>query len=834
MKWYYSRRLRKYISLEPLKIDSNIINTAKENNIPLVWDDFGNIVNIDFDNARKLVSLIGGTMLSPNEYWTFYNELVRNNKTDVIDKLLSNQFTEILDRVYLRDGSYIDHPSIISKDNYDGKRIFNNILVGRPGWILPEDIDTKTGLPTKVRGKGKTHGLIKYWSPDLNVTKCNACFPIRGYVTSTSCVSFDLGIPVDSKQPKQMIRMCLKTKPKSVLSENELRKLEEDKYYNKGLTLVKKGKLGSKKLKYNDFKEYIKSIKEIFNDCIKNNKQIFLVMGHKNPDSDTVVSSLLESYRLHLLNKNKNHIYIPLIQANELPEEIKLIVGTDLCNYLLYENNIDIKELLESGLVRIVFTDQNYQKEYQKYVVSITDHHIMSSELIDKEMTIPCIDKIIGSCSALITIKYAGSGFDVDSKLADIFYSGMLMDTENRVAHKMTELDKCTMDIMKSKSNIKDDNTHYIKLMNELIKEKNLEKLYFRDYKKFFGFGFAVLKVKNFIEEKDFNKNIKKAIEIAEEDNKRNNYYVSLIKIVQYNSEDLSVDKERIYYVFSKMATGSIKKKCIELLSKIIKVSFHSAKITINDDYMEISNTKKQISRKKIAPLIETVLKKEGQFVYYESISKWVSRDFLKMNDFIKKYPHKLETDNKDRICNLNYLEAKELCKYLKGHMLTLKEYWQVYYEAKEKEQYLMLDALTDSSFIEFLDTTSDQVKDYLDASPGLISPNDIDLSTGLPKEIKSPDEYYNKSLWRYWSPPRSGETYVFSRSHIFLLNQPCLDAKTRLNEGYASLGIRLVRDNNIKYDIDIETKENELLIFYKSEYDDKRELLYKDSNFTE
>lgn len=833
MNWIYSRKLKLYVSLDPLKAESNVINIAKNNNIKIEWDDYGNVINIDYDDSKKLVELLGGVMLSPNEYFTFYNELVDNKKEDLLSKFVSNQFAEVLDRVYLRDGSYIDHPIIKSQYEYDGERKYEEILTGRPGWIFPSDISTSTGHPTIVRKKSKDSNLIKYWSPDLSVTKRSACFAIRGYVTSVNSISLDLGIPVDSKQPKQMIRLCYKKKPKSLLSENEIRKKEENKCFNNGLKLIEKGTFGNKKLKYEDFKKYILSIKDLLDDAIKKGKQIFFVMGHRNPDSDTVVTSVLESYRLHLLNKNENYVYIPFIQSKKLPDEIEMIFGSETSKCFIYENTININELLNSGTVKIIYTDQNYQKEYQKYVVAITDHHIKSNELVDKDLTIPFNIKLFGSCSTIIAIKYAGSGFDVDEKLADIFYSGMLMDTENRVAHKMTKTDELTMNLMKEKSTIEDDSLHYIKLMNELIKEKDPERLYYRDYKKFFGFGFAVLKVKDYIDSKTFDKDVEKVIELAKKDNKDNNYYLSLIKIVQYK-EDLSVDRERIYYVFDSTASEIVREKCIELLSKIVKISFKSANIKICDDYLEISNANKQISRKKIAPAIEIVLRKTGEFIYYSSINKWVSRDFLKINDYINKGNFDYKLDYNNRICNINYLEAKKLCEYLGGSMLSLPEYWNVYYEAKSKNQYLMLDALTDPNFIEFLNTTSDQVTNVLDGSPGLISPDDIDLKTGLPKEIKSPNEYYNKSLWRYWSPPKTGDTYVFSRSYIFLLSQPCLDAKTFLNEGFANLGIRLTRDKNMDYEIEIVEKESQLLIYYKSEYDDKKNILYEDSNFIE
>jgi hypothetical protein len=49
MDWYYSKSLDLYISLTPLKISPTVFNIAKENDIELEWDDYGNICNIDFD-----------------------------------------------------------------------------------------------------------------------------------------------------------------------------------------------------------------------------------------------------------------------------------------------------------------------------------------------------------------------------------------------------------------------------------------------------------------------------------------------------------------------------------------------------------------------------------------------------------------------------------------------------------------------------------------------------------------------------------------------------------------------------------------------------------------
>ena len=183
---------------------------------------------------------------------------------------------------------------------------------------------------------------MKYWSPDLRVTGLGAFFAIRGYVTSVATISLDLGIPVDSRQPKQMIRLCQKEEPKSLLSENERRKQEEEACYEEGLKLVKAGKFGNKKLDYEDFARYVEGLKTTLLTGIKDKKQLFLVMGHRNPDSDTVVTSVLEAYRLTLLNKDEGFVYVPIIQAKELPAEIRAIFGAELTDCLIYETNINI------------------------------------------------------------------------------------------------------------------------------------------------------------------------------------------------------------------------------------------------------------------------------------------------------------------------------------------------------------------------------------------------------------------------------------------------------------------------------------------------------------
>jgi hypothetical protein len=56
MDWCYSQKLNTYISLKPLKISPQIIDIIRAKNVELEWDDYGNICNIDFDDAKTAIA----------------------------------------------------------------------------------------------------------------------------------------------------------------------------------------------------------------------------------------------------------------------------------------------------------------------------------------------------------------------------------------------------------------------------------------------------------------------------------------------------------------------------------------------------------------------------------------------------------------------------------------------------------------------------------------------------------------------------------------------------------------------------------------------------------
>lgn len=87
-----------------------------------------------------------------------------------------------------------------------------------------------------------------------------------------------------------------------------------------------------------------------------------------------------------------------------------------------------------------------------------------------------------------ISIRISDGSVCALQELKKILYGSTLMDTENRVAHKMTKEDHLIMNYLQVEN-------LYKELMKELTLCRNIEELFYRDYKDFSGFGFSVIKI---------------------------------------------------------------------------------------------------------------------------------------------------------------------------------------------------------------------------------------------------------------------------------------------------------------------------------------------------
>lgn len=69
-----------------------------------------------------------------------------------------------------------------------------------------------------------------------------------------------------------------------------------------------------------DIKNYLKNISSKLLGVFNSGREVVFVMGDKNPDTDTIISSIFEAYRNTLLNEDK--VYIQLYKV--LQSQMKL------------------------------------------------------------------------------------------------------------------------------------------------------------------------------------------------------------------------------------------------------------------------------------------------------------------------------------------------------------------------------------------------------------------------------------------------------------------------------------------------------------------------------
>lgn len=587
----------------------------------------------------------------------------------------------------------------------------------------------------------------------------------------------------------------------------------------------------NRRLKISDdsFKKFVLSSRLRLKAALKSKSPIVFVFGHKNPDSDTVASAAAEAFRNSLIDRKVS--YIPVIQGSRVPDEVVRLLGSKLSSGFICSTEPIYQRAFRSGQARWILTDHNRNTDVQRFVISIIDHHVPSDVALRQDISKTI--QIVGSSTALVTQKILGLGVEIPPRLSRILLGAALMDTENRSPLKETEKDRLIMNYLQVRSGVTSEKEFYQDLMGHLLGTDDADLLFQRDYKQDWPFfGFAVAKVKYIFDSHGRALRsglIRDLIRLANQNNLRKNLPLTILKITNYEDNNEVIQRERLYLIFGRDVLPEFKGKMMELLTKIIKRTFvHRANIRTGNNYLEFWGSGQQLSRKRMAPLLDEVAMAFNQYFFSPSTGYFVSRDFLKVNPQVKKASReagiKLSSDEKGRVNYLTYGEAIKLLQKLDFDALSLPEYWRVLKDAEAAHDVQMVSTLRSSDFVEFLHSVIEENKylfnkpqivnrpssfhfedldvktdyDYkgkrvevkvLPGAPGLIHPQDIDPTTGLPSLVHPPNIYKNPELWRYWSP--DADKNVATRGHIFLLDQTALDMKVHLSEGLYCLGIR-------------------------------------------
>lgn len=574
----------------------------------------------------------------------------------------------------------------------------------------------------------------------------------------------------------------------------------------------------NKQFRWSELLEFVKTRYESIDKARSTGKPIIFVMGHENPDTDTVIASLFEAYRNSLIDSKQE--YIPILQAKTMPDEIRALVGDELSDSMMTFENPQYRSELQRGVARWILVDHNVSPQ-QKYARSIIDHHVMSDTA--KCLSISRTSEMIGSCASQVGMKILGSGCELDSQASTILLGAALMDTENRSSHKMTSRDIRIMDLLTKNSEIQSESLQYQRLMSALLNTNDSEVLFGRDYKQDWGLlGFAVIKVTGVLS-KDGEvlkpQLIKDLLEFGYKNNARQNLAVTMIKIVDYDLDNENVNRERLYLCFGPHATLEFKEDLFSCVQEVVKLQLGKrVQVSRIDDGIEYWGVGDQLSRKISAPIFAEVVALHNSFCFISSVGKWVSREFLTLTEEVQGIANKLQislsADDKGRVRNVTYREAKLIAQELGAEILSLPEYWKVLKESKDINDEQLQKHLISQDFVEFLDTViidgsnvmhhpvaikkdgDIKLEGNLDkisvpiAKPGLILEANIEPRNGFPEIVESPMQYGNPDHWRYWSP--DSNSAVATRGSIFLLGKPALDLKVTTEDALPNLGIRL------------------------------------------
>jgi manganese-dependent inorganic pyrophosphatase len=202
---------------------------------------------------------------------------------------------------------------------------------------------------------------------------------------------------------------------------------------------------------------------------------IYLV-SHKNPDTDSIVSSLVMKDFLKRSGQkvmacrigevNKETAYILDYLKEKAPSLIKNVSGKKI--FLIDHNEI------EHG-------GKGMQKAE---IVGILDHHRLGG--IETMMPIFCRTEPIGSTSTLVFKMFKEKGFAIDKKQAALLLSGIISDTLKFISPTTTAEDKKIAKELEKISGQDIDN-----LSREMFKARfkvskiNLKDLLTKDYKEF-------------------------------------------------------------------------------------------------------------------------------------------------------------------------------------------------------------------------------------------------------------------------------------------------------------------------------------------------------------
>lgn len=557
---FFDETLGLYVYTTPLKVSSQVLDAAKKIAIKVQWDSDGFICGLTHTATIAICEKLGIVLLSVKEFMA----LVKRHPD-----IASHQFAEW----------FIDSFIMDEEQNYtNGEGTNVELPFGRPGWFRLEEIDEE-GIPNHVQQRNSL-GLWKYWSPNETNMVSGA---LRSFVTSSGTCSLDLGIPATARHPKIMIRECYRSsKPvnTSAISDTwkkymhatqscndkkirryilslDLDSIQIGRHENTLLNHKEEEMLvnlkGKRLLLTENYQCLnilgIESLIKML--CMKPDDNTTFVVGHKNPDADSVISAIFEALRRNAVYcANSTLPWIPSI-----PVEVSNLFTADLQRALLaipmFKPHKDI----------ILVDCQTFTYGSKSQVKAVIDHHNLTEIFPDY---VAVSHENSWSSTIQVYIKLIGSGFDLDPDLSRILLEATLLEAEPELLERSPVLDQLAINRLRNivKVPVRDYGS-LLSLSDDIQSPSDLSIKFKKDYRET-NFGFAVVHCMYY---QDFS-------HIAEENNMSSHLPVTIVKQVLCNDKPPWVESEYITIHFNQSFHDNGFREAIrDVISLLVRLS---------------------------------------------------------------------------------------------------------------------------------------------------------------------------------------------------------------------------------------------------------------------
>lgn len=228
-------------------------------------------------------------------------------------------------------------------------------------------------------------------------------------------------------------------------------------------------------------KEYLQTLNRVDLEHLTVNDGPIYVIGHKSPDSDTVISAMAWA---DILNRT-GHEAIPVITEKVNNETAYILeqAGAKSPEILYDASGLNIFLVDHSELVQGVdnLVDAN--------IVGIIDHHGVGTVNVGSQVLYNA--KPIGSASTIMWLNYLNYGLEIDKQMAHLLLGAILSDTSNLTISSSTSADKEAIDALAKIAEVDDVEGFYKEIHRRYLSYDGLsnEEIIFSDYKEYESSG---------------------------------------------------------------------------------------------------------------------------------------------------------------------------------------------------------------------------------------------------------------------------------------------------------------------------------------------------------